>query len=166
MPVFPATQFAPTRAPSTGSASGVGRVPFPIPPRDRERIQALVEEVFGAALQESERFTIATELGPEVLLVVVGLIDVESYVPPEPVGRVDVYLSSVGSATLWIELRDSESNAVLARFFDRRKASTPGAATRANSPATVSTVRRLLASWADLLRRRLDEVPTLTDADD
>ena len=164
VPVYPTTQFAPARATSAGSASGLGSPPFPILPRDRERIHALVQEVFGAALQKSERFTIATALGPEVLLVVVGLLDVESNVPPEPIGRGEVYLSSVGAATLWVELRDSGSNAVLARFFDRRTASSPGVASAAFTPATVSAVRRMLASWAELLRRRLDEIPTPTDA--
>ena len=51
-----------------------------------------------------------------------GLIDVVSHVPPETVGRSDIYLKSVGEATLVIEISDSESNAPLVRIVDRRAA--------------------------------------------
>ena len=52
-----------------------------------------------------------------------GLLDVVSFVPPDPVGgRTEIYLSRVGEATLVLEIRESESGATLIRAVDRRAA--------------------------------------------
>ena len=50
-----------------------------------------------------------------VLLVMGGLLDVVSFVPPDPVGGwSEVYLSRVGEATLVLEIRDSITQTTLA----------------------------------------------------
>ncbi len=64
--------------------------------------------------------SVADEAVPDVLLIRGALLDVVSYVPPDNIsGRGSVFLSSVGEATLVIELRDSITNAILARAIDR-----------------------------------------------
>ena len=63
-------------------------------------------------------------------------------------GRSNIYLSSVGEATLVIEIRDSESNAVLARIVDRRAADmnqTGGAMQQSNSVTNWSEVQQARA---------------------
>ena len=99
-----------------------------------------------------------TESGPDVLLIRGGLLDVVSYVPPDAVGgRVDVYLSQVGEATLVLELRDSITEAILARAVDRRAAEDFAGLQESNRVNNRAEVRRLAQTWARMLRERLDE---------
>jgi len=93
-----------------------------------------------------------------VLIVEGGVLDVVSYVPPEPIGvQSAVFLSSVGEATLVLELRDSESRAILARSIDRRAADNPSTDIRyANNVTRSADVQRLIRRWATRLREGLD----------
>ena len=75
-------------------------------------------------------------------------------------GRSNIYLSSVGQATLVIEIRDSESNAVLVRIIDRRAAQNIGPAQRSTSVTNWSEVQQLARTWAAQLRTGLDEATT------
>jgi hypothetical protein len=72
-------------------------------------------------------------------------------------GRGGIYLTSVGQATLVIELRDSQSNEVLGRAADRRAAESPFAFD-VNKVTAWSEVHRLAQAWASLLRKRLEEI--------
>ncbi|MEZ5559785.1 MAG: DUF3313 family protein [Pseudomonadales bacterium] len=151
-------------APTRGRASS--RSAFPLPVEARERFEALVSEIFREELQKQERFEIVTEPGPGVLVIVGGLMDVVSNVPPEPIGRGTIYLSQVGEATLVLELRDSETNTTLARILDRRAAEKASGMTWSNTVSNTAEVRRLIRAWATRLRTMLDTVPALTPADD
>jgi hypothetical protein len=133
--------------------------PYEVTEEQKDRFEALMRETFLDELGKSEHFTIVTEPGPDVLLVRGGLLDVVSYVPPDPVGvRSDVYLSRVGEATIVIELRDSITEAILARAVDRRAAEQMTGAWQASNRVTNATeVRRMARTWARLLRERLDD---------
>jgi len=132
--------------------------PYFIDDKARARFEELVSEVFTEELKKIERFEIVDEPGPDVLVVVGGLLDVVSYVPPDPVGgRSYVYLSSVGDATLVLELRDSETGTILARSIDRRAAEPIGATLQdSNRVSNAAEVRRLIRHWASRLREGLD----------
>ena len=130
---------------------------------DGSVIQEIVTEGnHGSALEELgqiERFTLVDEVGPDVLIVRVALLDVVSFVPPQTTGRSEVFLSSVGEATLVVELRDSITDAILARAMDRRAAGDrSGTMSRSNSVTNTSEVRRLIRRWMSTLRERLDEL--------
>ena len=124
----------------------------------RERFEKLVRETFAEEMAKSEKFTIVDEAGPDVLVVWGGLLDVTSYVPPDNVaGRSEIYLSTVGAATLVLELRDSETNTTLARSIDRRAAERQsGQMTNSNRVTNSSEVRRLIRFWGKRLREGLD----------
>ena len=131
--------------------------PFFIDDRSREQFEALVSEVFAEELGKIERFTLVNEAAPDVLMVAGGLLNVTSYVPPETATRSVVFLSAVGEATLVLELRDSESGAILARSIDTRAAETIGDTfTHSNSVTNSAEVRRLLLFWARRLVEGLD----------
>jgi len=164
LPMNAGVEYRPVKAVGLGPASS--RSVFPIPAENRAKFEALVSDVFREELGKSQRFTLATEPGPDVLTITGAVIDVISNVPPESVGRGDVYLSKVGEATLVLELRDSESNTVLARMADRRAADKIGGMTWSNPVSNTAEVRRLIRAWATLLRDWLDAVPSLTPADD
>lgn len=132
--------------------------PYFIDDKSRAKFEALVDKIVIEELQKSNRFHIVDEPGPDVLIVAAGLLDVTSYVPPDPVGgRSDIYLSSVGQATLVLEVRDSETNTILARAVDRRAAETIGGTfKRSNSATNSAEVRRLIRFWASGLREALE----------
>jgi len=140
---------------SFGSSQGG---PYFIDDNSRARFEELVSEVFREELQMIERFEIVDEPGPDVLMVVGGLLDVVSYVPSDPIGgRSYVFLSSIGDATLVLELRDSETSTILARSVDRRAAEPIGSTLQDSNRVTNSAeVKRLIRHWATRLREGLD----------
>jgi len=135
-------------------------VQFPLTEEQRERLRSVVGEAFKTALAQSQKFEIVDQPGPDTLAIWGGLVDVVSFVPPDAVGRSNIYLSAVGEATLVIEIRDSESNAVLVRIIDRKAAQDPGVALRSTSVTNWSEVQQLARTWATQLREGLDEAAT------
>jgi hypothetical protein len=134
---------------------------FPISERGQQDLSDIMENAFRRELARSSRFELTEAVGPDVLTVWGGLLDVVSFVPPERPGRSDIWLRSVGEATLVIELRDSQSNATLARIVDRRAAEQTSTGTVANTVTTTAEVRRLATNWARLFRQRLDQAPSI-----
>ena len=132
--------------------------PFFMDDATRERFETTVSDTFRDELSRIERFTIVDEAGPDVLMVRGALLDVVSMVPPDNrAGRSEIFISSIGSATLVLELRDSESGAILARSIDRRAAErVAGTMTNSNRVTNASEVRRLVRFWATRLREGLD----------
>ncbi len=126
----------------------------------RARFENLVLVIFAEELKKIERYELVEGPGPDVLIVEGGLLDVISFVPPEPIGgRSNIYLSSVGEATLVLELRDSESRTILARSIDRRAAETPGTGVstiQSSSVSNAADVKRLIRRWATRLREGLE----------
>ena len=137
---------------------------FPISDANKERLRAVVAEEFRRELSNLQGYEIVDKAGPDTLLLVVGLQDVVSHVPPEMVGRHEIYLSEVGTATLVLEFRDSESGAILVRGADRRAAERYGQEFQRSSPVTNwPVVKRLAATWARGLRRGIDDMRAAND---
>ncbi len=156
-------QYRPVKPVSRAAARSAIKTEFPLTEKQQARLRSIVSEAFKSELAKTKRFLLVDQPGPDVLTIWGGLIDVVSNVPPAATGRDEIYLTSVGQATLVMELRDSESNAVLVRIVDRRAAqfsdSTP-LAMRSSPVAGWSEVRRLARSWATRLRTSLDEAAT------
>lgn len=130
---------------------------FAITDTQKRRMRDVLVEVFTEELQNSTRFQLVEESGPDVLTVWGGLYDVVSNVPPERGARDRIFIDQVGAATLVIELRDSQTDQTLARALDRRAASRAGGTMqRANSASNWAEVRRVARRWATMLRERLD----------
>lgn len=131
------------------------------------RLVEIMRKAFETELSRSEHFELTDEVGPDVLTVWGGLLDVVSFIPPQRAGRDNLFLSRVGEATLVIELRDSETNATLMRIMDRQAVNRPMGDVRVSNTVTNSAdVRRLANRWARLFRQRLDEVPQLSNSTD
>ncbi len=126
----------------------------------REKLKELTSEIFNEELAKSSRFTVADASGPDVLIIRGGLHDIVSNVPPDIIGRGDIYLSSVGEITLILEAVDSQSGEVIFRAVERRALDSSGAAMRSSSVTTTAEVRRVLRRWATTLRNGLDSIPT------
>ena len=144
---------------SASAARRANEREFWISDSDKQRLADTVTEVFDEELQKSKYFTVTDEPAPDALIIVGGLHDIVSQVPPEDVGRSEVWLRSVGEATLVIELRDSLSNEVVYRAVERRAAENVGnQMIRANTATTWAEVRRWARRWAVRLREGLDSV--------
>ena len=131
---------------------------YEVTEEQKARFEETMREAFVQELARSEHFTIVDEPGPDVLLIRGSLLDVVSYVPPDPVGAgADIYLSRVGEATIVLELRDSITEAILARAIDRRAAEGIAGLSQSNRVMNRVEVRRLAQAWARMLRDRLDE---------
>ncbi len=132
--------------------------PYFIDDKARVRFEKVVGDVFKEELQKIERYELVDGPGPDVLMVRGGLLDVISYVPPDAIGgRSEVFLSSVGEATLVLELRDSETGTILARSVDRRAAADMGGTLqRSNTVTNTAEVKRVIRHWASRLREGLD----------
>ena len=133
---------------------------FEISEKQKEKLNEILHEAFSDELRKSDHFEIVDAPGPDVLLVRGGLLDVVSFVPPEPIGRTEIYLSSVGEATLVLEIRDSQSEAIIARAVDRRAAEDTLGFSESNRINNIAEIRRLAKTWARLLRERLDSYGT------
>jgi len=132
---------------------------FEVTEEQRAIFESLMRETFREELGQSTHFTLVEENGPDVLLILGGLLDVVSFAPPDLAGRGNIYLSSVGEATLVLEIRDSITQATLVRAIDRRAASRTGRDfTQSNTVTNRVEARRLAQLWARRLRTRLDEL--------
>lgn len=136
---------------------------FEVTPEQKERFEALMREAFLEELEKGEHYEIVTEPGADVLLVRGGLLDVVSYVPPQPTGRADIYIARVGEATLVLEMRDSVTDAILVRAIDRRAAEDIAGFSESTRVSNRSEMRRLAKHWATALREGLDRFMTPDD---
>jgi len=126
----------------------------------REKLAALTTEVFSEELAKSTRFTLADAPGQDVLVIRGALTDIVSNVPPDTVGRSEVFLSQVGEITLILEAIDSMSGEVIFRAMERRALDRNNMGMRSSSVNTRSEVQRVLRRWATTLREGLDSIPT------
>jgi len=148
----------------TGSSTAARRsntTEFYIEDSDRERLETTVSDIFAEELSQSTRFTATDTAGQDVLIIRGGLQDIVSNTPPELMGRGNIFVSSVGEATLVVEIIDSMSGEVIFRAVERRAAQRPGGQMMdANSVTVWAEVRRLARNWATTLREGLDSIPT------
>jgi len=148
------------KTPRTGRLSTTENE-FWIDDKSKERLKKEVSDIFQEELAKSTRFTETDTPGPDVIIIRGGLHDIISRVPPDQVGRTDIYLRSVGEATLILEVVDSMSGEVIARAIERRSMERPGGDLMFSTPVTTwAEVRRMARTWATRLRAGMDSIPT------
>jgi hypothetical protein len=138
---------------------------FYISQENRERVEREMREAFLEELGRLERYEIVTQAGPGVLMLISGVSDVVSSVPPVDscAGRCEVYLSEVGEATLIVELRDAMSNEILVRAADRRAAESAGWPREASAVTVWTEVRRLASFWGRRVTNALENFESIDD---
>ena len=134
---------------------------FGISDEDRLKFEEEVSNVFVEEIQRARNFAVVDVLGPNTLILRGAVLDIISLVPPEAAGRVDVYLSNVGEATLAIELIDASDGEVAAVVAERRKFQSNGGnidmSMRASSVTAWAEVRRWARREAITLRKELEK---------
>ncbi len=127
---------------------------------NRQKLVDTVSGIFKEELSKAQGWEVAEEVGPDVLLLRGALLDIVSFVPPEMIGgRSEIYLSSVGEATLVVEGIDSMSGEAVFRAVDRRTIRPAGnEMIRATTATTWSEVRRWARHHATILREGLESI--------
>lgn len=132
---------------------------FPLTPEQKARFRDLLATSFSKEFSDTEELQLRNESGPGVLVLNVRVQDIVATIPPRGIGmagRASIALEAVGEATLVLELRDSETNEILARAVDAR-AVEGIAITIDGQPITRwEDVERLCAQWAIVARRGLE----------
>ena len=129
---------------------------------DMERIKrdvaSLFKQVFTERLEANDGFEVVDAADYDVLLLRPAIIDLDASAPDTmSSGRSSTFSASTGAATLYIELFDSVSGAIIDRAADRQAArNTGGSVSWRNRVANTAEARRMFGGWADLLRNFLD----------
>jgi hypothetical protein len=126
--------------------------------RAKTALQKDFRRIFTQELQKNGRYQVVDSGGPDVLVLRPALINIQVNAPDlMAAGRSAVYVESAGAMTIYLELWDSASNTILARVVDAR--SDPSMyGQRSSSVTNRAAAERMMRSWADELRNRLDLV--------
>jgi uncharacterized protein DUF3313 len=98
-----------------------------------------------------------TTPGPDVLRFSSAIVDLwPRAVDEQEPGRTYTFTTSAGSAVLYAELRDSETNQLIGRVVDGREARNSGTMRWTNSVENTAEARAMVSDWARILRKRYD----------
>ncbi|HMB74251.1 MAG TPA: DUF3313 family protein [Gammaproteobacteria bacterium] len=129
---------------------------------DMERIKAGMAELFLAVFTEEledNGYAIVEEAADDVMILRPAIINLDVAAPDlRSTARSRSYVTSAGSATLYIELFDSVTGQILARAADSRAARDRGTFQWATSVSNRAEARIVLRSWAGMLVDRLEEI--------
>lgn len=133
---------------------------FPLGEDQKTRFRAAMATAFGEELGELDAVEVVTEPGPDVLALHVRVQDIAARAPGRRVGagRAGFALETVGEMTLVLELRDSQSDEVLVRAFDRQAVEGAGMLSGDSFISTWEGVDRIVARWASRAREGLDNL--------
>jgi hypothetical protein len=134
---------------------------LPLPAEDLEAIRTglakVVQEQFTKTLTAKGRYPVVNENGPDVLRLKIYIVNLYVNAPDNPGPGVSrTFVTSAGEMTLFMELYDSETGAILARVVDRQEARNANMIQMANSVTNVGEAEDIAANWARIMRDALD----------
>jgi len=132
-----------------------------LPPEKLEEIKTklgqLAQETFAEVLSKDNGMEVVTSPGPDVLRFSSAIVDLwPRAVDNQDPGRNYTFTTSAGSAVLFAELRDSETNQLIGRVVDGREARNSGTMRWTNSVENTAEARAMVSDWARILRKRYD----------
>ena len=143
---------------------GAGESNYALSPSQMEDLRSWFQEAVITALTKDDGYEFVGSPGPDVLRITADLVDLIVRVPTQRAGGRDrSYARSYGEVSLIMELRDSQSGEILVRAGDRRDptGNTAQGLVEVRPAFVRADVKRMFDFWADLLRKRLDEVREL-----
>ena len=133
---------------------------------DAERIAAEARKIFTEIFAEvfaEKGLQIVTAPGADVLRVRPGVINLDVVAPDTmSAGRSRTYTMEAGEATLFLELVDSTTGALLGRALDRRATRSTGRASVANRVTNLSDFRALFKQWAEIAVKGFEDLHALS----
>jgi len=141
-----------------------GRVSDADVEKTTQQSAAAATDIFAGAFTKAG-YPVVKDPGPDVLRVRTLVLNVHVRAPDVPqAGRTRTFASEAGEASLVVEVRDSETGAMMGRAVDRRLAGESSILTR-NQVTNRSDFRNLVQSWADQSARGLGELKALSPVD-
>jgi len=132
--------------------------------RIQESVSASTIDIFTRAFTDAG-FEVVTRDGPDVLRVDTAVVNLFVNAPDTmSAGRTTTFTANAGEATLVLEARDSQTNALLARVIDRR--ATRGIPGPTNRVTNTSEFRTLANSWARIAATRLNTLKEISPVPD
>lgn len=136
---------------------------------DMEKMKSsLAEEFRKVFTDELEKggYEVLDQAGDDVLLIRPALLDLDVSAPNvQSASRTRTYVASAGSMTLYMELYDSVTGAIIAKVLDPKASNRGGFAMEANRVTNKAEADRMLRSWARLLSNHLGAVQEATAGD-
>ena len=124
--------------------------------RIRSQGAGVFYEIFSNAVTRQHGYPLTTQAGPDVLRISTTISELDLDVTPGTAGTNRMHVVNPADLTLLMELRDSQSGALLARAVDKEKGRTFGNLTVEDAVSNSTEARRALEMWAGLLRAALD----------
>jgi hypothetical protein len=129
--------------------------------KDMDRIKSTLSKefltIFTRELQTKGGYKIVTFGAKDVLVLRPAIINLDISAPDDMTpGMSQTFTASAGSMTLYLELYDSVTSQILARFVDA-EGDREGLAMVANRVTNKAAADRVLTGWADRLRKALDD---------
>ena len=122
---------------------------------------AAADDIFAEAWTRAG-YEIVSEPGPDVLRVNTGIVNIRVSAPDQPTaGRSYNFAGEAGSATLFVEARDSMTGALLGRAIDQRIAGDNSTAWRTSS-SNRADFRAMAERWAATSVHGIDELKSLS----
>jgi hypothetical protein len=119
-------------------------------------------DVFHEAFQKAG-YTTVDRPGPDVLRVTPGVVNLYVNAPDVmAAGRSRSYTANAGEATMVLELRDSQTNALIGRVLDRRETRESVGMQVSNSVTNVADFRMLFKSWASICVKGLETLKSIS----
>jgi Protein of unknown function (DUF3313) len=147
-----------------GSRGASGQVTERDAQRILESVSAGQTDLFTTAFNNAG-FETVTRAGPDVLRISSAIVNLVVNAPDtRSAGRSTTFTANAGEATLVLEARDSQTNALLARIVDRRE--TRNIAGRANRVTNTADFRALANSWAQIAASRLTTLKEISPIPD
>ena len=120
-------------------------------------LSGLFRDVFTQTLEEGG-YELVFESGEDVLQIKPAIIGLDIVAPEHGTpGASRTYSETAGEMTLYMELYDSVSGAILAKALDRKEDRRTGYFEWQNRVTNRAAANRILKVWADVLKEGLDD---------
>lgn len=138
---------------------------YQITDRDAQKILDAARSNFDDIFQDAftkAGYQVVTTAAPDVLRIRTGLLNLYVNAPDvSGPGRERSFTANAGEATLFIEVRDSVSVALLGRVVDRRETQNTGMQ-MATSVSNQAEFRMLFKQWAAIAAKGMDELKSIS----
>jgi len=129
---------------------------FPLDESQKQRFEDLLADAFSQEFSALENLGLRDQSGPNVLELTVRVENIAVTVPTGQSMQLGFTLTAVGEATLILELRDSQSEQILARGVDTRAVQGAALGQGGEMVTRWEDVEKLCSRWASMARSRLD----------
>ena len=126
--------------------------------RIKERLAGEFDTVFRGVFEDDENWTVVDSAAENVLVLRPAIINLDVAAPDTmSAGRTRTYTDTAGEMTIYLEVRDSVTGALLAKGLDRQADRRSGFMEWQTRSRNTQAARTILRGWAESLRDGLTE---------